>query len=161
MKKKIETDPKKTKRLAQKLESENWDFRVWLKFYAPENIDEIVSALSRKYFSVIDCKNCGNCCRSLSAVSVSRSELRTMESHGSCPHVVDNDEIKVQLPCPMLDGNLCSIYADRPETCRKYPYLEEPGFVSRLVGVINNTFVCPIVFNVFEELKSVLNWARH
>lgn len=56
------TDFKETKRLAEKLGNENYEFRRWLKFNAPANIDEIVSGLSRKYFFIIDCKKCGDCC---------------------------------------------------------------------------------------------------
>ena len=83
-----------------------------------------------------------------------------MAAHRHCPHVVDKDGINVALPCPMLDGNLCSIYSSRPQACRDYPYLEEPGFSSKLISVITHTFICPIVFNVLQELKSVVNWRQ-
>src|SRR5258708_4807841 len=63
-------------------------------------------------------------------------------------------------PCPMLNGNLCSIYADRPETCRTFPHLEKPNFISRLYGVIGAVSVCPIAFNVFEDLKNAVGWRR-
>jgi hypothetical protein len=158
----IEKDPKKVRKLAEKKENENWDFRAWLKFHAPDDIDEIVAGLSRKYFSLIDCKECGNCCRSLSAMDVSESELATMAETKRKLEVSRADgkcSVKMQ-PCPMLDGNLCSIYANRPKTCRDYPYLELPDFTYRLIGVIENTFICPIVFNVFEELKLKLGWRK-
>jgi Fe-S-cluster containining protein len=58
----------------------------------------------------------------------------------------------------MLNGNLCSIYDNRPDTCRTFPHLEKPGFVSRLIGVIGSLSVCPIAFNVFEELKVIVGW---
>jgi uncharacterized protein len=166
----VEKDPKKTRRLAAKLENENWAFRAWLKYHAPRNIDQVVSGLSRKSFALIDCKECGNCCRSMSGVPVRKSEIAAMAETKqiSCsdfkaryidPHPSSKERPWcLKQPCPMLDGNLCSVYSARPETCKKYPYLEEPGFTSRLIKVIDNTFICPIVFNVFEELKTILNW---
>jgi hypothetical protein len=44
---------------------ENWAFRSWLKQYAPHDIDGLVKTLSQKYFALIDCAQCANCCRSL------------------------------------------------------------------------------------------------
>jgi Fe-S-cluster containining protein len=43
-----------------------------------------------------ECIKCGHCCRTLSR----------------------RDSI---LPCPHLEGNLCSIYQDRPKACLNYP----------------------------------------
>ena len=55
--------------------------------------------------------------------------------------------------CPFLNNNICSQYKYRPEGCRSYPHLHKKYFVSRLINVIGNTSICPIVFNVFEALK--------
>ncbi len=60
---------------------------------------------------------------------------------------------KVNPPCRMLNGKLCSIYENRPDVCKAYPHLEQPEFTSRLIGVIENVAICPIAFNAFEELK--------
>jgi hypothetical protein len=61
----IETDLSRIKQLSEEHDDENWDFRSWLKQNAPDNIDGIVHGLSQKYFTLIDCKQCANCCRSL------------------------------------------------------------------------------------------------
>lgn len=61
----LETDLEKIRLIAKKNEDQNWKFRSWLKFNAPKNIDKTVAELSRKYSKLIDCKDCGNCCRSL------------------------------------------------------------------------------------------------
>jgi len=115
---------------------------------------------------LIDCKECGNCCRSL-AVTIDKKELLAMANAKNDNMtdferkftVSDEDGDRVlKSPCPMLDGNLCSIYSHRPDTCRTFPHLEKPGFVSRLIGVIGSLSVCPIAFNVFEDLKGRYKW---
>jgi hypothetical protein len=57
------------------------------------------------------------------------------------------------LPCPFLSGNTCTVYDVRPEDCRSYPHLRKGEFVFRLMGVVCNCAVCPIVYNVLERLK--------
>jgi Fe-S-cluster containining protein len=62
-------------------------------------------------------------------------------------------------PCPLLDGNLCSVYNARPDECREYPHLHS-DFRAASISRINNAFICPIVFNVIEEMKVALRWRR-
>ena len=71
----IETDLLRLQQLSQEHDDENWEFRSWLKQNAPDNIDGIVKALSQKYFSLIDCTQCANCCRSL------QTEFKKSELH--------------------------------------------------------------------------------
>jgi hypothetical protein len=63
-------------------------------------------------------------------------------------------------PCPFLKDNLCSVYEDRPAECSGYPYLYEPEFVSRTLGMLERTFACPIVYEVLEDLKKSLGFWR-
>jgi uncharacterized protein len=158
---KIEIDLSRIQQLSQEREDENWEFRSWLKQNAPDDIDGLVKALSRKYFALIDCTQCANCCRSLQ-MEFQRSELHTIaKTLGQSIEAFEKQSMsegKVNPPCPMLNGKLCSIYENRPEVCRSYPHLEQPEFASRLMGVIGNLSICPIAFNAFEELKSELAW---
>src|SRR6476661_1811258 len=39
--------------LSERNETENYDFRAWLNNYAPGDIDDVVKALSQKYFALI------------------------------------------------------------------------------------------------------------
>jgi uncharacterized protein len=157
----IETDLSRIQLLSQEHDDENWEFRSWLKQNAPDNIDGIVKALSQKYFALIDCTQCANCCRSLQT-EFKKSELYTIaKTLGQSIKAFEKQfmsEGMVNPPCPMLDGKLCSIYENRPEVCRSFPHLEQPGFTTRLMGVIDNVAICPIAFNAFEELKTRLRW---
>ena len=159
----IEADLSRIKQLSQEHDDENWDFRSWLKQNAPDNIDGIVQALSQKYFALIDCKQCANCCRSLHAEFKKSELLNIAKTLGQSIEAFEKQfmsEGQVNPPCPMLDGKLCSIYENRPEVCRSYPHLEQPDFTFRLMGVIENVAICPIAFNAFEELKAKLHWSR-
>ena len=73
----IETDLSRIRQLSQEHDDQNWEFRSWLKQSAPDNIDHIVKALSQKYFALIDCTQCANCCRSLQT-EFKKSELHTI-----------------------------------------------------------------------------------
>ena len=55
--------------------------------------------------------------------------------------------------CKNLDCNKCTIYQERPEECRQYPYLHRDNFINRSSEIIQNYEICPIVFNVVEQLK--------
>lgn len=159
----METDLFRIRELSQEHDDENWEFRSWLKQNAPDNIDGVVKALSQKYFALIDCTQCANCCRSLET-EFKKSELHTIaKTLGQSIEAFEKQfmtEGAVNPPCPMLDGKLCSIYENRPEVCRSYPHLEQPHFTGRLMGVIDNVAVCPIAFNAYEELKTKLRWSQ-
>jgi Fe-S-cluster containining protein len=149
--------------LSEENQAENYDFRSWLKNYAPRGIDDIVKALSQKYFALIDCKECANCCRELE-LEFTEPELHTIansmeQTMGEFKkRFVPEGTMK---PCPALKGNLCSIYQHRPDACRSYPHLEKPLFTSRLYGVLDSIGVCPIAFNAFEELKAKVKWLKY
>jgi len=159
----METDLSRIQSLSQEHGDENWEFRSWLKQNAPDNIDCVVEALSQKYFALIDCTQCANCCRSLQT-EFHKSELHIIaKTLGQSIEAFEKQfmsEGMVNPPCPMLNGKLCSIYENRPEVCRSYPHLEQPRFTTRLMGVIGNVAICPIAFNAFEELKTKLGWLQ-
>src|SRR5258708_39993597 len=45
---KIEIDLSRIQQLSQEHDNENWEFRSWLKQYAPDDIDGLVKTLSQK-----------------------------------------------------------------------------------------------------------------
>lgn len=162
-------DLQEIKRLAAEKEDENWQFRSWLKFHSPSNIDSTVKKLSQKYSALIDCKECANCCRSLNIVldsKVTKQFAAILDSpvdefQKQYTFVDEEKDRLLKAPCPVLKSNLCTIYENRPDTCRTFPHLEKSSFLGRLFGVIGSLSVCPIAFNTFEELKAVSKWKKH
>jgi Fe-S-cluster containining protein len=165
------SDPNKVARLAAQKEDENWAFRAWLKGeydYDDEQLMLLVRELAAQVSSQIDCTKCANCCRQLDAyledkdverlaraLEMTLSAFRTMYL---LPDVeLGEKSWYLPAPCPLLDGNLCRVYAARPEECRGYPHLSA-DFVAHSIRRIQGTFVCPIVFNVVEGMKEVLDW---
>lgn len=58
------------------------------------------------------------------------------------------------IPCHFLNENRCSVYAERFTECRDFPHLHKNNFKGRLFGTLIHYAMCPIVFNVVEELKT-------
>lgn len=165
----IETNLRKIEELAQKREDENWKFRSFLKASSipSEELDAIVRDLYTEVAAAIDCRACANCCRviapkptpeeieRLAAVlqmTLTQFKAQYVDQEGK-------DAGTLLRPCPLLNGNECSVYAYRPQECAAYPYLLRENFRGRLFGVLDNYAICPIVFNVYEQLKARL-WIR-
>lgn len=162
-----EIDLKKIKAIAESDEEENWDFRSYLKFHdmSDDELDDLVQQLNESVEEAIDCTKCGNCCRHIAPVLV-EDDIKKISAHLNISEEEfartylrtndDNETVIKKLPCPFLDQKKCSIYEVRPKTCKSYPHLQKPHFRSRLLEVVQNCSLCPIVFNVYEELKSTI-----
>ncbi len=164
----IELDLEKIKKLGELHENENLKFRTFLKQNSDNKVDRIVHGLNREVSALIDCTTCGNCCKNLKP-SITHEDLDRLANRLSItPQQIENDYTELDegvlyfshLPCSFLNDNKCTIYNDRPEDCRSFPHLHKEYFTSRLWGVIDNYSICPIVFNVFEELKIKFNWSK-
>jgi len=161
----MEFDLKKIKKLAKKRDTENREFRYFLKGYdfPEEDLDSIVHRIYYEVSSQVDCTACGNCCRKIHVVFENRdieklSEVVELSQDQFKAKYLKHDKEDNVLttkskPCPFLKNNKCIQYANRPRSCQSYPYLENTEFVFRLWNVISNYAICPIVFNVYEELK--------
>ncbi len=161
----METNLNKIRELSKEKEDENWEFRSFLKGcdIPSEKIDLIVHKLYQQISSEMDCTTCANCCKEVLPVlyqediekfskglGISTSQFRNQ-------YLVEDKESKGFIfnkkPCPFLKDNLC-LYPDyRPKDCISYPHLHRKGFVFRLINVIHNYSICPIVYNVYECLK--------
>ena len=169
---KLETNLKRIARIAKRRDDENWQFRSYLKQLDIEDdeLDTIVHRINEDVSAEIDCTECSNCCHkirpTLDAQDVTQFaiglELSPQEFKDA--HIREDDDgsgalIFTGLPCQFIDGKECSNYAHRPKACQSYPYLHKPDFRGRLLGVLDNYEICPIVFNVYERLKVEL-WPK-
>jgi Fe-S-cluster containining protein len=161
----VEISLKKIESLAKEREDENWSFRSFLKGYDVKNFDKTVHKLFVQVSEAIDCTACGNCCKKIKPNLEKKDINKLSSSLNITPgqfitRYVDKDEAgdrKLnQLPCPFLKDNKCTQYESRPIDCASYPHLQKKDFVFRLISVVNNYSICPIVFNVYEGLKGKL-----
>jgi hypothetical protein len=161
--------------LAQSKEDENWKFREFLKMQCDlesDQIDQLVFETTRRVWAGIDCTACANCCRemhpSFSEEEVDRLARRLgMERQQFIDTYLERTKEAGEnpwqtrgTPCPFLKDNLCSAYEDRPADCSGYPYLYKPKVVFRTIGMVERTLTCPIVYEVMEQLKKSLGFAR-
>lgn len=164
--KNIETEIDEIEKLGKLRENENLEFRIYLKGQDPNKIDKIVHRLNVEVSKQIDCTTCGNCCMKLTP-AITELDIKSLSRRLNLePQQIKDDYIEMaegeqyfkHLPCVFLKEKKCTIYNDRPEACSSFLHLHKKKFTSRLWGVIDNYSICPIVFNVFENLKTELNY---
>ena len=166
----IETDLARIKALSEKRDRENFEFRAFLKSEClPERLDALVQKLYREVSAAIDCTTCANCCREIMPVfseeDIERfaQGLKASSKELAIEYMMRADEggfIFRRTPCPFLSGKTCINYGARPNDCRSYPHLHKENAMDRLMGVVANYSICPIVFNVYEGLKRELGPGR-
>ena len=156
-------------RKAAEHETENLHFRSFLKGrlnWSDGRLDAAVQETTDRVWEHIDCRQCANCCRTMQ-VEVDDDDIARLASHLSLTvdefheayvaMAVFGEKVLKTQPCVFLDAdNKCSVYDNRPAVCRDFPYLHAKDFRSRTYMMIDNTAVCPIVFNVWDELKEDL-----
>jgi uncharacterized protein len=165
----IETNLQTIANAAVKNDNANWQFRTFLKNKDAGKIDEKVHRLNSEVSAQIDCTTCGNCCKSF-MISVEPQELVPLaaelnmtlaDMHEKYIETSSQGELIVnKIPCHFLSGNSCTVYENRFGTCRDFPHLDKPDFNSRLMSVIQNYAICPIVYNVLELLKIELKFSN-
>ncbi len=146
-------------------ESEKVNKRLFsrLKLKTPKDIDQTVQRLHDEAFSHIDCTTCANCCKTTSPRFLDK-DIERLAKHFKCSPGqfitrylrIDEDEDYVlqQTPCPFLgDDNLCMVYEQRPNACREYPHTNQRKFYKHFDITLNNTFICPAVYEIVERLN--------
>jgi Fe-S-cluster containining protein len=144
-------------------EKENYKFRAFLKECDDNKIDKIVHAIYDKVIGEIDCTQCGNCCKHMNP-SLTMKEIRVLskidnittkayiENHTEI-NSFENTHFLKQKPCKYLNDKICTIYESRPNDCKSFPHIHKSSFSSRTLSMIEYYGICPIVFNVMEQLK--------
>src|ERR1035437_4723564 len=160
-------DLEKIKQLGERNQSANYRFRSFMKGGNSTQIDKVVHELCDFYYSNIDCTKCGNCCTVMKP-QILKKDLKSLslvtnltldEFKKEYTQIDEDGDMSFnKLHCPFLKNLKCAVYDCRPNDCRSYPHLHKKDFISRLYGVIDSYSVCPIVFNVFEDLKFRLHF---
>jgi len=155
-------DLEEIKRISKRNEDKNWRFRSYLKMQDDKKIDNLVKPIYQSVIKEINCLECGNCCRVMSPLILDEDIRKLgLELNLSAEEIIEKYTVKdefnemgfKEIPCVFLNGNECQVYNNRPEDCKSFPHIHKKGFTTRLIGMIHNSEICPIVFNVFEELK--------
>jgi uncharacterized protein len=168
-------DPLKLPHMAEAKADENFAFRDFLKHrtrLSSEEVDNLVFEITESVWKRIDCTACGNCCREVSP-TLGQEDVDRLAGHLgiSGPELVskylkptesgeDNPWVMRERTCPFLKDNRCTVYEYRPANCRDYPYLHKPDFTARTLSMIGRISECPIIFEVWEELKRATGF-RH
>ena len=166
---KIEIDLEKIKLIGRQKEDENWKFRSYLKGLdiEEEELDKIVHEINDDVTSQIDCTKCANCCKVFDPIldtedvaKFSEGLNMKVDEFKNAYLIESKEEMDCynfnKVPCPILKDNKCTNYSNRPKVCESYPHLHKEEFWTRLMGVVQNYSICPIVFNVYEQLKREL-----
>ena len=161
------TDLAVIKILAAERENENDAFRRFLKMQDSAAVDAMVHPINNEITEKIDCTQCGNCCKSL-LINVTAAEAGSLAQQLQLTVPVlkekymeesqEGEMVINSIPCHFLSGTRCSIYENRFADCRNFPHLHKDNFTGRLFGTLMHYAICPIVFNVVEELKTKLDF---
>jgi Fe-S-cluster containining protein len=143
-------------------EEENDAFRAFLANKDGEDIDREVFRLNELVTPQIDCTQCGACCKML-MINVTPAEADTVSAHLGITresfkekYIEESQQgqmIMSAIPCHFLDDKICTVYENRFSECREFPHLDRKNFKDRLFGTLMHYAMCPIIFNVVEQLK--------
>jgi Fe-S-cluster containining protein len=162
------TDLNEIRRLSAERQAEFDAMRESLEFdgnLTDDALDALVESLAGPIAAAIDCTQCANCCRSLDVCLVPND----VDSLSAALDIPIEDVIEIYAdekrgaemgewaimpthPCPLLRGNLCSIYAHRPHACRVYPQFT-PEFRYNMEDTIEGAAFCPIIYNTLSALS--------
>ena len=151
-------------KLAKDKHTENKTFFKKLKKKVPKQLDYLMQELHDKEFQKTDCLTCGNCCKTTSPIFTDTDTAR-ISKHLKMKVIDfqnkylerDTDDFMVlkTAPCSFFDtsDNTCLIYNVRPKACAEYPHTNRKKFIQITDLTIENTTICPAVYNIVEALK--------
>lgn len=139
-------------------------YYVRLQEMSDQEFDRLVEDIAKPIIEAIDCTDCANCCHSLDVYLTQADEARLRQII-PLDTIIDYEGAQAQgewaclakMPCPLLNGKLCSVYEHRPEACRAYPAFT-PDFRWIIRDVLGGIGSCPIIYNVIEQLQHELGW---
>jgi len=166
------TDLVQIRTLGEKKRDENLRFRKWMK--SRDHSDRILRRLAEEVEEQIDCTTCANCCRVATAKVSERDVerlaryLRTSRERFLADYCTESEEEGLVLRrsketgCVFLNGNECTVYEARPDTCQRFPHVVrgEGSIASRMWQFVDRACYCPIVYNSLEAFKEQLKFRR-
>ena len=166
------TDLVQIQLLGEKKRQENESFRRHLK--SRDHSDRILRRIAEGIEEQIDCTVCANCCK-VATVKLSERDIErlakvlgTSERQFIADYTVeDAEEGRIlrrsdETGCVFLSGKDCTIYEDRPDTCRRFPHMVRGhgSIASRMWQFIDRACYCPIVYNSLEAFKDETKFRR-
>ena len=168
----MEKNPDIVARLAGEREHENIRFRTFLKMASHQlvrRVNAVAQQAGEEAQNQMDCTTCAACCRDnllpLNEDEIIRLAVRlgldraTFEQRHLVKDDLDHQPALDAQPCPFLLDNRCTIYDDRPEACRGYPYIGG-DIPSRMWGIIERAETCPVVFEMLQQTKAAIGFDR-
>ena len=149
----------------EKRRKENEQFRRFLK--TNSHSDRSLRHIAEEVEAQIDCTQCANCCR-VATTTVNDRDVDRLARYLRIPAAkflaeyttVSEEEGRIlrrskQTGCVFLDGNLCTVYDARPDTCQRFPHLVrgQGSLASRMWQFIDRATYCPIVYHTLEAWK--------
>ena len=156
--------PDKVFEASKRKEEKNYKFRSFLKAHADEKeLDEQFLRLHNELFKDYDCSKCRNCCKVCHA-QIPESDIEkdaeflNMTAEKFKEEYLIRDEfgelVTKHMPCDFLDVNgECRLGDCKPESCKKYPFTNQPERLWSLLGLIESVSVCPVAYEICERLK--------
>ncbi len=122
----------------------------------------MVHGIANNITPQINCTACGACCNHL-MINVTEENIKPVAQRlGLQATEFKNKYVETSLqgqmimntiPCNFLSENKCTVYTDRFSECREFPHLHKKNFKGRLFATLIHYAMCPIVYNVIEQLK--------
>jgi hypothetical protein len=156
----------------EKKRKENERFRRHMK--AHDHSDRILRRVAEAIEEQIDCTQCANCCK-VATVTVSERDIERLARHlrikpaqlvaGYTMESAEEGRIlrrPAEAGCVFLEGNACTVYEARPETCQRFPHMVRGSgsLASRMWQFIDRACYCPIVYNSLEAFKEELGFQK-
>lgn len=156
--------PEDLKDLANRRKRENLLLINQLRKQTHSDLDLAIHTLHELFFAEYNCLDCANCCKTISPIITYRDMDKISKSLGLKPGAFrekylhedeEGDFVFNTAPCPFLGKDRhCSVYESRPKACREYPHTDRKNMYQILDLCMKNTFSCPVVYAIFEKLKT-------
>lgn len=166
----IVIEPSKIKEEFEKVESENYKFRTYLKNRADiDELDEQFLELHNELFKNYDCSKCRNCCKEYSItfeeteIEQASKQLKIAKREFMDKYIeetINGYDLKGKPCCFLTENGNCKIEKCKPEGCRDYPFTNRSERLLSLFSIVDFVSVCPVVFEMLERLKKTYSFKR-